>query len=181
MLPSFVITSSHAIFARLNEFLLTANSHGQDAVLIIDEAQDMSIESLEMVRLLGNLETDKAKLLQIVLVGQEELREKLARPEMRQLAQRITVCFHLQAMDAAETEQYLEHRLRVAGGGGTETAVRFDASAVREVYRYSRGTPRLVNAVCDKALLAGYVQQTQRIDYGMIGRAIRELEGHVAA
>lgn len=160
---------------RLNEFLLTVNSRGQDAVLIIDEAQDMTVEALEMVRLLSNLETERDKLLQIVLVGQEELRGILARPELRQLAQRITVCFHLRPLDAQETEEYLLHRLWVAGSSESGAPVRFDRSAVREVYRYSRGTPRLINVVCDKALLAGFVHRSNCINSRLVRLAIRDL------
>ncbi|MCJ7544927.1 MAG: AAA family ATPase [Phycisphaerae bacterium] len=160
---------------RLNEFLLEINSRGRDAVLIIDEAQDMSIAALEMVRLLSNLETECHKLLQIVLVGQEELRDILAAPALRQLAQRIMVCYHLGRMDAHETEQYLHHRLRVAGAA-SESPVQFDRSAVREVYRYSRGTPRLINAIGDKALLAGFVHQTNHIDRRLVRLAVGELK-----
>ncbi len=160
---------------RLNEFLLSVQARGQEAVLIIDEAQDLSTAALETVRLLSNLETERQKLLQIVLVGQEELREKLAQPALRQLAQRITVRFHLGTMDAHETEQYLRHRLRIAGGG-QEAQVNFDRSAVREIYRYSRGTPRLVNVLGDKALLAGFVHQAGCIDRRLVRLAVGELK-----
>jgi general secretion pathway protein A len=129
---------------------------------------------LEEVRLLGNLETERHKLLQIVLVGQEELRQKLASPELRQLAQRITVCFHLGRMNAHETEQYLRHRLRVAGEA-PDPPVQFDRSAVREIFRYSRGTPRLVNVLGDKTLLAGFVHQTRAIDRHLVRIAVGEL------
>lgn len=159
---------------RLNEFLLEVNSHGQDAVLIIDEAQDMSTTALEMVRLLSNLETECHKLLQIVLVGQEELRHKLAAPALRQLAQRITVCFHLGRMNAHETEQYLHHRLKIAGQA-PDPPVQFDRSAVREIYRFSRGTPRLVNVLGDKTLLAGFVHQSHSIDRRLVRLAVGEL------
>jgi len=160
----------------LNEFLLKVNSAGQDAVLIIDEAQDMSTSGLELVRLLSNLETDRQKLLQICLVGQPELRSKLAKPQLRQLAQRITVRFHLEKMTPRETEAYLHHRLQVAAGGQETTVVKFDPGAVREVYRFSRGTPRLVNAIGDKALLAGYVYRTGRIDRRLVRLAVEELK-----
>lgn len=160
----------------LNEFLLRINSAGHDAVLIIDEAQDMSVDRLELVRLLSNLETERQKLLQIVLVGQPELRRMLARPGLRQLAQRITVRYHLDTMDQRETDAYLNHRLRVAGCEGGPLA-RFDAGAVREIYRYSGGTPRLVNAIGDKALLAGYVHRTARINRRLARLAAAELKG----
>jgi len=122
----------------LNEFLLRVNSAGYDAVLIIDETQDMSVGTLEMVRLLSNLETERQKLLQIVLVGQPELRRMLARPALRQLSQRITVRYHLDPLDRRETAAYLSHRLRVAGRDDGPL-VHFDAGAVREIYRFSRG------------------------------------------
>jgi len=160
----------------LNRWLLHVNSTGGDAVLIIDEAQDMSVDSLEMVRLLSNLETERQKLLQIVLVGQPELRHMLARPALRQLAQRITVRYHLDPMDRRETEAYLSHRLRVAGREDGPL-VRFDAGAIREIYRYSGGTPRLINAIGDKALLAGYVYRTSRIDRRLARLAASELKG----
>jgi len=160
----------------LNRFLLQVNNNGRDAVLIIDEAQDMSAEDLEMVRLLSNLETERQKLLQIVLVGQPELRRKLARPNLRQLAQRITVRYHLGQMDRDETEQYLQHRLRVAHGNGIAPVVRFDAGAVKEIYRFSQGTPRLVNAIGDKALLAGYVHRTGLINRRLAKKAAADLK-----
>ncbi len=161
----------------LNEFLLKVNSQGHDAVLIIDEAQDMPTATLEMARLLSNLETERQKLLQIVLVGQPELGHKLARPALRQLAQRITVRFHLEAMSAHDTEDYIRHRLAVAGASQQqENILTFDRGAVREIYRYSRGTPRLINALSDKALLAGYVYRTARIDRNLVRLAIDELK-----
>jgi general secretion pathway protein A len=160
----------------LNEFLLAVNADGKNAVLIVDEAQDMSVPCLEQVRLLSNLETDSQKLLQIILLGQPELRMKLARPDLRQLAQRITVRFHLNEMDESDTEQYLTHRLAVAGVSTDQPRVWFDASAVSEIFRYSRGTPRLVNAISDKALLAGYVHQTGRIDRQLVELAVAELK-----
>jgi len=161
----------------LNEFLLRINSAGQDAVLIIDEAQDMTVSGLETVRLLSNLETERQKLLQIVLVGQPELREKLNNPALRQLAQRITVRYHLRQMSEEDTAAYLRHRLKIAGQEETEAnGVRFDFGAVREIYRFSHGTPRLVNALGDKALLAGYVYRTTTIDRRVVMAAMDELK-----
>lgn len=161
----------------LNAFLLQANTDGRTAVLIIDEAQDMTVSCLELVRLLSNLETDSQKLLQIILLGQPELRTKLGRPDLRQLAQRITVRFHLSEMDQRDTEQYLAHRLAVAGVSSQQPSVRFDPSAVSEIYRYSQGTPRLVNAISDKALLAGYVHQAACIDGRLVEMAAADLKG----
>ncbi len=156
----------------LNSFLLSASRAGRDAVLVIDEAQDMTVEALEMTRLLSNLETDSQKLLQIVLVGQPELRERLRAPNLRQLAQRITVAHHLRAMTREETSQYLRHRLAVAGNDG---AVEFDEQAVSAVYEYTSGTPRMVNTLCDKALLAGYANHAERIDEAVVRLAAEEI------
>ena len=162
--------------AVINQFLLQQVERGKESVLIIDEAQDLTDELLEQVRLLSNLETDNRKLLQIVLLGQPELRERLNNPRLRQLRQRITVRYHLLPLRRAEVNQYIQHRLEVSGAKG---APYFTQPALWRVYGYSKGIPRLVNAVCDKARLAGFVQQQERINFGMIGRALRELEGHI--
>ena len=146
-------------------------------MLLIDEAQDLDPELLEQVRLLSNLETDQRKLLQIVLIGQPELREKLNERGLRQLRQRITVRYHLAPLDLDETARYIDHRIRVAGGDGRPT---FSPWAIRKIQRYSGGVPRLINAVCDKALLYGYVNGTYELKARAVGQAIRELEGEVA-
>jgi general secretion pathway protein A len=135
-------------------------------------------ELLEQVRLLSNLETDNRKLLQIVLLGQPELRDRLNNPRLRQLRQRITVRYHLQPLSRYEVSQYIQHRLEVSGARG---APYFTQPALWRVYGYTQGVPRLVNALCDKALLAGFVHQSERISYRMIGRAVRELEGNIHA
>jgi general secretion pathway protein A len=166
-----------AYLAALNRFLLDQVAAGNDVVLIIDEAQDLDGELLEQVRLLSNLETDQRKLLQIVLIGQPELREKLEARALRQLRQRITVRYHLEPLTRFETEYYIQHRLRVAGGNGRPT---FSRWALRGVYGYSHGIPRLVNAVCDKALLCGFVAGTDQHELRHVRRAIRELEGKFA-
>ena len=162
----------------INQFLLQQVERNRETVLIIDEAQDLTDELLEQVRLLSNLETDDRKLLQIVLMGQPELRDRLNHPRMRQLRQRITVRYHLMPLNRGEVSQYVQHRLHVCGGNGIPNFTRL---ALWRVYQYSRGIPRLVNAICDKALLAGFVAQNERIDFRIIGRAVRELEGHFAA
>jgi len=164
--------------AAINRFLLQQVERQQDTVLIIDEAQDLTDELLEQVRLLSNLETDNRKLLQIVLLGQPELRDRLNNPRLRQLRQRITVRYHLLPLKRAEVNQYIQHRLEVSGAKG---APHFTHLALWRVYGYSQGVPRLVNAVCDKALLAGFVQQREQIDFRIIGRAVRELEGNIDA
>src|SRR5215472_15864551 len=164
--------------AVINQFLLRLVEQGKDAVLIIDEAQDLTDELLEQVRLLSNLETDNRKLLQIILMGQPELRDRLNNPRLRQLRQRITVRYHLLPLNRQEIRQYVQHRLQVSGGTGNPA---FTRAALWRVHRYTQGVPRLVNAVCDKALLAGFVQHRERIGFGTIGQAVRELEGHIHA
>jgi general secretion pathway protein A len=158
----------------LNQFVLEQANQGNDVVLIIDEAQDLSDELLEQVRLLSNLETDHRKLMQIVLMGQPELRDKLVQPELRQLRQRITVRYHLGSLDLSETRSYVNHRLTVAGANGEP---RFDDGAIMQIYKYSGGIPRLINAVCDKTLLAGFVTQSDTLDKKLVKLAIEELDG----
>src|SRR5579872_517497 len=160
--------------AVINDFLLRQMAMERESVLIIDEAQDLTNELLEQVRLLSNLETDDRKLLQIVLMGQPELRERLNAHSLRQLRQRITVRYHLNPLRRFEVAQYVQHRLQVSGSRG---APYFTRPALWRIYNYSQGIPRLVNAVCDKALLAGFVEQRDRINYRLVGRALRELEG----
>jgi len=158
----------------INGFLLRQMQEGRETVLIIDEAQNLTPELLEQVRLLSNLETDDRKLLQIVLMGQPELRDRLNHPSLRQLRQRITVRFHLSPLKQFELGQYVQHRLEISGSKGPPF---FTLPALWRIFTYSKGIPRLVNAVCDKCLLAGFVQQTERITFGLVGRAVRELEG----
>jgi general secretion pathway protein A len=162
---------------QLNEFLLERHREGHDVVLLIDEAQDLSDELLEQLRLLSNFETDDRKLLQIVLVGQPELREKLDRRSLRQLRQRITVRYHLGPLDLLDTRRYVEHRLHVAGANGRPT---FSRWAMRAIHRYAGGVPRLVNSICDKTLLCGYVAGADELRYRDVRRAVKELEGRAA-
>ena len=158
----------------LHRFLLTARSESRNVLLLIDEAQDLSPEVLEQVRLLSNLETDTEKLIQIVLMGQSELRALLARPELRQLAQRVTARYHLEPLSRIETGEYIRHRLAVAGGDGK---VAFTAGALEAVHQVSGGIPRLINSVCDRALLAGFVRGLREINAGMVRVAAREVLG----
>lgn len=163
----------------INEFLLRTHAVGQNNVLIIDEAQRLSAEVLEQLRLLTNLETSERKLLQIILIGQPELRTMLARPELEQLAQRVIARFHLPALSAAETSQYVQHRLAVAGFSGPQP---FDAAACRRIHRLSRGVPRRINLLCDRALLGAYAQGQQRVDRATLEKAAREVfDADVAA
>jgi general secretion pathway protein A len=160
----------------INRFLLQQVEHAKDTVLIIDEAQDLTPNLLEQVRLLSNLETDERKLLQIVLLGQPELRERLNDFSLRQLRQRITVRYHLNALRRDEIAHYIQHRLQVSGANGVPY---FTGGALWLIYNYSKGIPRLINAICDKCLLAGFVGQRKKIDLLMAARARRELEGQV--
>jgi general secretion pathway protein A len=156
----------------LNSFLLENLQAGNNVALIIDEAQDLSPAILEQVRLLSNLETDQHKLLQIVLCGQPELRQRLASPDLRQLRQRISVRYHLVPLNEPETGQYIEHRLRMAGW---ENGQLFANDAMHMIYNYARGIPRLINSVCDISLLAGYVASTTVIDAACVNKAIKQL------
>jgi general secretion pathway protein A len=164
--------------ATISDFLLKQTLSGRETVLIIDEAQNLTEDLLEQVRLISNIETDDRKLLQIVLMGQPELRDRLNSHKLKQLRQRITVRYHLHPLTRAEVSQYIHHRLSLAGSSGVLT---FTAPAIWRVYNYSKGIPRLINAVCDKALLAGFVERSRSINFRMVGRAIRELEGEIHA
>lgn len=159
---------------QLNAFLLEQNTNGVNVALIVDEAQNLSLELLERIRLLSNLETDQHKLLQIVLSGQPELRELLNRPQLRQLRQRILVRFHLPPLDVYDAALYIDHRLKTAGA---EDRVTFEPDAVRLIFDHSGGVPRLINALSDHALLAGYVLKTMSINACCVTMAIRQLEG----
>ncbi|MDP2897910.1 MAG: AAA family ATPase [bacterium] len=158
----------------LNGFLLEERMKGRNVVVILDEAQNLSFPVLEQIRMLSNLETEKEKLLQIVLVGQPELRRLIASPRLRQLSQRITVRHHITSLSQTETSQYIYHRLKVAGA--TDNIV-FTSGALKEIHRFSRGIPRMINVICDQALLGGYVANSARIDRKMILAAETEMEG----
>jgi general secretion pathway protein A len=154
----------------LNRYLLDAHANGRRTVVIIDEAQNLSPELLEQVRLLTNLETAKRKLLRIMLIGQPELIELLDRPDLRQLAQRVTARFHLTALNADETYEYIAHRLRVVGG---DVDI-FEPNALKAVYRHSGGIPRLINVICDRALLAAYSEGSRKVTLARVNAAARE-------
>ncbi|HSW04691.1 ExeA family protein [Aquabacterium sp.] len=156
----------------LNAFLLQAHAQGRNNVLIIDEAQNLSATLLEQLRLLTNLETTERKLLQIILIGQPELREMLARPELAPLAQRVIARYHLQALSEAESEAYIRHRLGVAGFSG---ALPFDAAALRRIHALARGVPRRINLLCDRALLGAYGGGHASVDKRIVERAAREV------
>jgi general secretion pathway protein A len=162
--------------AALNEFLLRTHGVGQNNVLIIDEAQSLSAEVLEQLRLLTNLETNERKLLQIILVGQPELRAMLARPELEQLAQRVIARYHLDALTPRETAQYIHHRLNVSGLAG---ALPFDAPSMRRIHALSRGVPRRINLLCDRALLGAYAGGKPQVDVAIVEKAAAEVRGEI--
>ncbi|HEY6871460.1 MAG TPA: AAA family ATPase [Geobacteraceae bacterium] len=164
--------SSSELLDELNRFLLAENSAGRTVVLVIDEAQNLEPQVLEQVRLLSNLETKTDKLIQIVLAGQPELKTLLCRTELRQLAQRITVSYHLPPMDFEDTQAYVGHRLEVAGDW---RAAVFTPQALKRVFRHSGGVPRLINIVCDRALLFGYIAESREISARMVKAAIAEI------
>ncbi len=169
---------SPSLLEALNLFLLQQNAEGRTVVLVIDEAQNLEAAVLEQIRLISNLETDREKLIQIVLSGQPEFAQLLKREEMRQLSQRITVRYHLQPMDFQDTVDYINHRLEVAGGRG---GVIFSRWALKRIYRYSRGLPRLINAACDRMLLAGYARDTARISFRIAEAGIKEMRKDTAS
>jgi len=158
----------------LNRFLLAENREGRTITLVVDEAQNLEPAALEQIRLISNLETETDKLIQIVLVGQPELGTLLGRPELRQLAQRITVRYSLSPMDFEDTATYIDHRVKVAGGWGT---ISFKPAALKRIYRFSGGIPRLINIACDRSILIAYTDERREVSARMVGRAIAELKG----
>ena len=162
-----------ALIRDLNTFLVEQYAKGNQPILIIDEAQNLSPQLLEEVRMLSNLETSDSKLLQIILVGQPELRATLSAPELRQLRQRISINCHLQALNREEVEHYIDHRLEVAGNA---TAVEFSAEALEAVFRYSKGIPRLINIICDFLMLSAFAEETTIISCEMVRDVIGDLD-----
>ncbi|MCH8179816.1 MAG: AAA family ATPase [Proteobacteria bacterium] len=164
----------------LNEYLLKTHAVGQNNVLIIDEAQNLSPEVLEQLRLLTNLETSERKLLQIILIGQPELRQMLAQPELEQLAQRVIARFHLDALSEGETSQYIQHRLSTAG---LRRGTLFDSKALRRIHHITKGVPRRINLLCDRALLGAFAEGKARVDRHIVDKAAAEVfEGqHLAS
>lgn len=165
--------STKALVDALNRHLLDAHARGRRTILLIDEAQNLDDDVLEQLRLLTNLETSKQKLLQIILIAQPELREKLSQSNLRQLAQRVTGRYHLEPLSREEADQYIHHRLRVAGAL-TEI---FDARAKREVFRLSGGVPRIMNVICDRALLGAYSRESRTVNKRLVRRAATEVSG----
>lgn len=164
--------SKSELLQLLNQFLLEHHRQGRTVLLVIDESQNLDADVLEQIRLISNLETDTQKLIQIILSGQPEFSEILRRKELRQLAQRITVSYHLRPMDNQDVRSYIQHRLIVAGFWGKSL---FTSSAMRLIYRYSGGTPRLINILCDRALLVGYTEEAREIGARTVTKAHKEL------
>jgi len=161
------------LLRELTDFLIDQHAAGRWPTLIIDEAQNLSGELLEEVRMLSNLETDTSKLLQIILVGQPELRKTLAQPELRQLRQRISISCHLMPLSRQETEDYIFHRLEIAGN---RNAVSFDEGSIEIIYSFSRGIPRLVNIICDFLMLSAFAEETKRMTRELVQEVIGEIE-----
>ncbi len=158
----------------LHHFLLNCYSVNENVIVIIDEAQNLDPQLLEEVRLLTNLETPKSKLLQVILLGQPELDEILNRKECRQLKQRVSLRFHISPLNKEETNEYIKHRLTIAGGVDTDL---FAAKALNRIYTYTKGIPRLINIVCDNALLTGYAIDQKIVGDKIIQEVIKNLEG----
>jgi general secretion pathway protein A len=165
--------SKQELIDTLNDFLLSLQPLGAGALLIIDEAQNLPLQVLEQIRILSNLETHKEKLLQIVLVGQLNLKGLLRAPELRQLDQRVSIRYELKPLTREETAAYVAHRLTIAGGGAQ---VSFTSKALERVHRFSGGIPRLINLICDRALLGGYSQRATRIVPQMVTNAAHGLD-----
>jgi general secretion pathway protein A len=163
----------HALIEQMQEVLIQRITQGREIVLIIDEAQNLSFEVLEQIRLISNLETDKQKLLQIILMGQPELKDILGLPELRQLRQRILVHYELNPLTRGDVSHYVRHRLSLAGSQGRP---QFTEWASRKIHRYSRGIPRIINNVCDKALLAAYIRSADTVNYWDVRRAIKDVK-----
>ena len=160
----------------LNDYLIAEKAKGKNVVLLIDEAQNLSIEVLEQIRLLSNLETTRSKLLQIILVGQPELEQMLNAPKIRQLGQRITLCCSLTPLTYSETRDYIQHRLNIAS---RKQGLKFPKTAVQAIYKYSKGIPRRINIACDRMLLTAFGLNKRRITAKIARSAIRELSGHI--
>lgn len=165
-----------SIIHALNKFLIKQSKKGRNVVLVIDEAQNLSVSQLEQIRLLSNFETEKEKLLQIILVGQPELHEKLQLPELRQLRQRITVHYHIQPLNRGDIKYYIHHRIKKASRATQATDnIIFTEKALDKVFYYTQGSPRIINILCDRALLAGYVAETRAIDEYIIESCAKEV------
>jgi general secretion pathway protein A len=165
--------SKPALLKQLGEFLVEERTSGRLVLLVIDEAQNLSLASLEEIRMLSNLETEKSKLIQIILIGQPDLRDKLGRPELEQLRQRITVSYHLEPLDAEETAHYVNHRLARASIG---TPLEFPLDVTDRIHARSGGVPRLINVIADATLVFGYGEERSEIDSALVEEVIADLD-----
>ena len=177
----YTLGTKSKLLSQLNHYLITQLERNNNVVLIIDEAQNLKPSVLEEIRMLSNLETETEKLIQIILLGQPELKQKLALNSLEQLRQRVSVYFHLSPLNSEETKEYVQHRLKVASGNSNREY--FTDGALNLVYQFSKGVPRLINQVCDNALLTGYVEEVVVVDERIIGEVIQEsavnqLAGH---
>lgn len=156
------------IFRELQDFLISEYAEGRRVVLIFDEAQNLTVEGLEEIRMLTNINSNTDELIQLILVGQPELRDMVLDPKMRQLTQRVAASFHLERMDEASVARYIRHRMTIAGGSGEE----FTDDACKLIFQQTRGVPRLVNQFCDFALLYAWTNETHIVDEGVVGQVI---------
>ena len=163
-----------AILEAINEFLIEALAEDRNVVLVIDEAQNLPLATLEEVRLVSNLETETEKLIQILLLGQPQLQKKLDHPDLLQLKQRAAMRFHLTPLDERESLRYIQHRMRVAG---PHHRARFSTRALGVIFRYARGVPRVLNLVCDRTLITAFTEDTHKITGRIVLAAIRDVEG----
>jgi len=167
--------SKTILLSELNEFLIEQYARGFQSVLLIDEAQNLTPDLLEEIRLLSNLETDRAKLLQIILVGQPELKRTLMLPELIQLRQRITINYHITPLTIEETAGYIKHRLTIAGN---PEAIKFEDDMLDVIFQFSRGIPRLINILCDFALLTTFVEGRKEVSIDIVREVAKDLESH---
>ncbi len=168
----FTPGSKARLLSQLNLFLIEQMRNNRNVVLLIDEAQNLSTSVLEEIRMLSNLETESEKLIQIIFMGQPELRKKLAQSNLEQLRQRVALFYQLTPLDQDDTTRYIRHRLKVAGA--QEEQQIFTSEALELIYQFSKGVPRLINQICDSALLSGYVYGTKNVDKGLMEEVIHE-------
>ena len=170
---SYVKKTKLDLVGAISLFLIEESAQGNNVVVIIDECQSLNVRQLEQIRLLSNLETEKEKLLQIILVGQPELGEKLQNPALRQLTQRVSVHYHMLPLQKAEVGLYINHRLKIAGA---DPQLQFTPQAIETIYDLSKGTPRVINIICDRALLAGFARETFTIDHLLVQESAKEAQ-----
>jgi len=170
---SYVKKTKLDLVGAISLFLVEESAKGNNVVVIIDECQSLNVRQLEQIRLLSNLETEKEKLLQIILVGQPELGEKLKNPALRQLTQRVSVHYHILPLQKEEIEKYINHRLKIAGA---HPKLQFTPQAIEAIYEVSKGTPRVINIICDRALLAGFARETFTIDHSLVQESAKEAQ-----